>query len=353
MPDDIPSAAIRTTITAFSSTMRTGAIGALASASGFGLFEMIRSSLKPIGDLIQHRITGHMDMTDVVGVEIIRLETFELYFCIIGDLERHSTGTVTRYVENPDGLQRIQRVDFGYHSRLFNHQWINFEVDDDKIVIWMYQGMKRKEVVAVSITAYLHLVYHPPTPITYHYIQKGSEWDIPQRKRGHVLATLTPSQQNFMAQVNIFLESTRAKMGCFIHGAPATGKSAIIQHMSTTLHRKVYHLVLNDAGMTDVVFASLVASVQPNSILVLDEFEKQYVRMESNPNNLLSDGGILKSLDGPIPVSHKVIIILISNTNIADPETSALPAQIREPLFRVGRIGRIFEFTEVVVEPDE
>lgn len=342
--------------------IRSAAMNGFGGAMAMGIFDLIKDSIRPVGTIIKHRLIGNVDMSDSFGLEIFKNDTPRLFDCVMTDLKEKSSATVDRLVENPNGLERVKFVGPGYHTITYRNKCVNFEVEEDKIVVWIYYKSLRavtQQEVTLTLIEYLGSIYAPPARATkqsriYHFIQKGSVWNFPEIRRGYTISQLTSDQVRFMEYIDRFLRSQRrTKAGCLIHGLPGTGKSAIIQHMATVLNRRIYHINLNDIDMTDVIFTSLMAAVEAESIIVIDEFEKQYANISANPRNMLSDGAILNALDGSIPISHKVIIIMISNNNIADPTVSTLPDRIREPLFRSGRIGKIFEFTQTIVVDDD
>lgn len=332
---------------------RTAIVGGIGMALSMTIINHLKDIISSTMTSFKHRFIGNMTIVDYYSIEISKETTPKLFDNIIADLEEKSNDSVEMFSESSEGLVSTKRIVPGYYYISYQNVCINFEVTDDSIITWIYYESCRNP--DEFLRRYLNNVFIPPIVPErprriHHYLQNGSSWRYPEIRRSYIIERLTANQIEFMNYINRFIASTRrVKAGCLIHGPPGTGKSAIIQHMATLLNRRVYHINLNDTNMTDVVFASLIAGVEAEGIIIIDEFEKQYANLSNNPNNLLSDGAILNALDGSVPIAHKVIIILISNTNIS----TTLPDTIRSALFRSGRIGKIFEFTQVINIDDD
>ena len=133
------------------------------------------------------------------------------------------------------------------------------------------------------------------------------------------------------------------RKGYLIEGPSGTGKTTIIEKVASDYKMPVYSIQLNSKEMTDEVLVNLVANVPPYSIIVLDEFEKQYGTIKTNSK--ITDSGILSALDGMQRVSHGTLIVLVVNN------FNKLPASLKEPLMRPGRIDTKLVFNELIEPP--
>jgi len=130
--------------------------------------------------------------------------------------------------------------------------------------------------------------------------------------------------------------------GLMFCGCPGSGKTTLIEIIAKKYGMSIYNLNINSNDMTDITLNNLVATIQPNSILVLEEIDKQILALKSHPNSYVTLGGIISALDGPQRLSHSSIIIMTANSmNFLDEiESSAM--------FRKGRIDKTFIFTETL-----
>lgn len=125
------------------------------------------------------------------------------------------------------------------------------------------------------------------------------------------------------------------RRGYLIEGPPKTGKTTLCTMIAHKYNRNIYTITLNDDSISDNSLKNLINTVQKNSIILIDEFEKQIISaLKSNKN--LTSGGILSSFDGAERLSEGTIIFLTANT------TSCLDKQFRNALFREGRIDKHF-----------
>lgn len=116
------------------------------------------------------------------------------------------------------------------------------------------------------------------------------------------------------------------------------GKSTIVEIIAMKYGRSVYSIILNNNNMTDANLINLINQIPPNSLIVFDEFEKQYEAFTNNPNVKISNGGILSAIDGLPRLSHGSIVLMIVN------ERSILPKKLIDPLLRIGRLDKSFVF---------
>ena len=134
----------------------------------------------------------------------------------------------------------------------------------------------------------------------------------------------------------------RIRKDTFIVGGVGTGKTTVIEKLAINHNMSIYMVNLNSDGMTDSVLINLLANVPLKSLILFDEFDKQYTAIKTNTKISLSDGGILSAIDGPQRLSHGTIVIMIVN------DVNSLTTTFREQLIRPGRIDSTFNFTQLI-----
>ena len=89
--------------------------------------------------------------------------------------------------------------------------------------------------------------------------------------------------------------------------------------------------------MTDSTLITLFNQVPMNSIILIDEIEKQLETININKNKSLSYGGILSAMAGAEKLSHSVIIIITVN------DIDKLDSDFKKSLIRPGRIDNVVD----------
>jgi mitochondrial chaperone BCS1 len=130
------------------------------------------------------------------------------------------------------------------------------------------------------------------------------------------------------------------RRGYLIHGAPKTGKSAIGEIIAQKYNMTVYQIQLNSKDLEDNDLKLIVSKMVPNSILFVDEVEKQMESMKKQKIAYVTMAGVLSALDGPQKMSHGSIVIMTSN------KKTFLPEDEENALIRAGRIDQVFHFQE-------
>lgn len=127
------------------------------------------------------------------------------------------------------------------------------------------------------------------------------------------------------------------RRGYFLYGSPGTGKTTIAEILSYRYERTVYMITFNSKDMTDNVLINLISRVPRNSIILIEEIDKQLDSIGRNPTVSISDGGLLTAIDGPQRLSNGTIVILTSNRR------NILPEDRQRALLREGQIDKTFE----------
>ena len=129
--------------------------------------------------------------------------------------------------------------------------------------------------------------------------------------------------------------------GYLLYGAPGTKKSTTIEAMAIKYNMSVYLVNLNSEGMTDTTLINLISTIPEHSLIVFEEIDEQLKTMVDNANNKVSFGGILSAIDGPQRVSNSCLIVMTTNNK------DIISDITKRPLFRPGRIDKIFNFEKI------
>lgn len=160
-------------------------------------------------------------------------------------------------------------------------------------------------------------------------------------------STITKDMRILLDDVHIFKSDENFykskgipyRRGYLLYGDSGTGKSSCVEIIAKTYGMVIHLLNINARDMTDTILINLLSKVPENSIICIEEIEKQLETLKRNQNVNVSIGGILTALDGPQRLSHSTIIILTSNMR------TFLNENDEKALFREGRIDKIYEFT--------
>ena len=229
---------------------------------------------------------------------------------------------------------------------------INITLSDDKIDLQYYVFNENDNL----LKNFLDEIYQTHTStenVILFYTSEGYEWGRPIFRRPRNTNRITQGMRNMLDDVNHFLNPETEneyenvtgnpyRRGYLVIGKPGTGKSLVAEIIAKEHNRPIYSITFNSKDMTDAVLINLISNVPANSLIVIDEFEKQYGNVKNNPDIRLSNAGILNAIDGPQRLSHGTIIILMANNidNIDD--------ELKIPLLRKGRIDKIYRFEEQV-----
>lgn len=172
-------------------------------------------------------------------------------------------------------------------------------------------------------------------------------WGSPNRRAKVIISNLTDDMQSFMDDVDIFMKNrNRRARGYLLNGVKGAGKSIMMKVIASKYDMPMYHVTLNSPTMSGVVLINLISKVPPGSLIIFDEFEKQYQSAITNRREgYLSSADILEALSDCI--SERTIVVLIAN------KIDALPLEFMDPLLRSGRIDKQFEFNERYQEFEE
>lgn len=187
--------------------------------------------------------------------------------------------------------------------------------------------------------------------INFFYIPTTEGWfnAIDRKSRNMDNVKLTSDMAHILLDIKQFLLAKHFydrngipfSKGYLIEGKPGTGKTSIVDIIATTHEMPVYEIIFNMNMMDDALFKKLLSEVPPNSIIVIEEMEKQLETIRNNTNINLSEGGILSGLDGPSRLSEGIIVIITVN------DTNELTENFLKALVRPGRIDEHYIFNDV------
>ncbi len=123
------------------------------------------------------------------------------------------------------------------------------------------------------------------------------------------------------------------KYNILFTGVPGAGKTSLSKALALKYKRKLYSINLSKS-LTDEDFTSLVLSVDPNSILLLEDIDSFFIDRQSTSDINISFSCLLNVLDGALSNINGLIIILTINH----------PDRVDPALLRPGRIDTIVKF---------
>lgn len=238
--------------------------------------------------------------------------------------------------------------DYGTYSVLADKKTIHININKSRIKVYgNYTNQVLKEIMDK-----IYCEYNVNPDIILSYTLDGTKWGPVNYHRPLANMKITADMQRMFDDVTIFFNQQTEKQyeidghpyrcGYLIHGKTGTGKTSIVRKIAATYKRPYYSINLNSSEMNDAIFINLVTSVPVNSIILIDEIDKQYKAIKSNPNVHISETGFLAAICGPIPMKNGTIIILTAN------DTTVFDKQFYETLIRLGRIDKEYHFTEIM-----
>lgn len=128
------------------------------------------------------------------------------------------------------------------------------------------------------------------------------------------------------------------RRGYILCGPPGKGKTTTIEKIAFDYNMSVYIITFNSSKMTDTTLINLINRVPQNSIIVIEEIDRQMKTIKKNKDKKLSLAGILSGLDGPTRLSNGTIIIMTTNSE------EFVKKYTKKSLIREGRIDKVFYF---------
>lgn len=245
---------------------------------------------------------------------------------------------ILRWIEeNAKGRKRTLASDnatFSVANGEYFLDGISFTVKSEEIVTRIFLG----EVSALErFATSCYKKYCAPSEVIFFYFSISADnWSIPVMRRPRVIEE-RESMEEILTDVRTFKAVDGPRRGYLLTGKGGTGKSTLVEHIARVYNMSIFLVSLNARDMTDATLINLVAQVEPGSLIVFEEFEKQLEAISADPNNRVSRGGILSAIDGPQRLSHGSIVILTANS------VTGIDKDFLELLLRPGRIDKHFK----------
>lgn len=187
-----------------------------------------------------------------------------------------------------------------------------------------------------------------PSEMIMTFTSSKDKWSFPiiRRPTQFKKENLTPDMKRALLDISKFKRNSQVyldkgvpyRRGYLLYGLTGGGKTTVVELAAKEHNMTLYNLTLNGNEMNDNVLTNLFAAVPPNSIVVLEEIDKQLKALQNNKLANVTIGGLLSAIDGPQRMSNGSLVMLTANTDdFLDKETSSY-------LFREGRIDRKIEF---------
>lgn len=131
------------------------------------------------------------------------------------------------------------------------------------------------------------------------------------------------------------------RRGYLLYGVPGSGKTSFVTALAGHLGLNIYALSLGNAGMTDDALQSLMITVPPRSIVLVEDLEAAFSRGLGSDDGTPGDAtasqltlsGLLNALDGATSQEGSITFL-----------TTNYPHMLPERLVRSGRIDMRIEF---------
>lgn len=268
-------------------------------------------------------------------------------FNAVKEIIKNKYNNKLNVIETIDGNENINyKITNGYYWFWHENSIIFANITDNKIELWNYFSSIQ------SLNSFKNAAcenHKQEDDFVVFYTQESDGWSYPNYRR-YVESNSTPSIEKFLHDVRIFRSESKKykeerrpyRKGYLIEGKSGTGKTTCVEKIAKEHNLSVYRIELNSANMDDLMLNNLISSVPINSVILFDEFEKQYQAINKDSRCKISDSGILGSLAGLPRLNHGNIVILTVN------DRSKIPGDFLGLLLRPGRIDENFEFIELL-----
>lgn len=220
----------------------------------------------------------------------------------------------------------------------------------EKITFTAATSLGRNAVVRMieGLLADKRNAYSPPA--LYIPSRYGGDWirrgDLPTRSVESIilkpgqLESLTTDLEKFLNDEDEYnrLSQPWHRGYCF-YGVPGTGKTSVARALASHFDLPTYYLPLGDIDK-DTNLTSLVASVQPRSVLLLEDVDVYHAATErSEEKGKASIAAMLNALDGVWTPHGLITIMTTNNRDVLD-----------DAMVRAGRVDVDEEFTSLDLE---
>ncbi|MBN8285230.1 ATP-binding protein [Zoogloea sp.] len=109
------------------------------------------------------------------------------------------------------------------------------------------------------------------------------------------------------------------RRGYLLYGAPGTGKTSLVTALASEMRLNVCSLSLAASGITDDKIGSLLASVPPRSIILIEDVDAFFRQREQQSQQVrLSFSGFLNALDGVAAHEGSVVFMTTNHPETLD-----------------------------------
>lgn len=179
-----------------------------------------------------------------------------------------------------------------------------------------------------------------------HIMKDDGSWSDPIIREHRKITNLTPEMEEVNQCVSDFLNpktkdeyQTRGipyRYGMLLYGDSGAGKTTMAEYIAQRYGMNMYCVNLISETLTDAILQHALVTLNDNSLIVLDEFDKVYPLLLKGQTHI-TFSGILSSLDGAIRLPQGCIVIMMMNK-------LKLKMIHRITLLRKGRLDAQFEF---------
>lgn len=262
----------------------------------------------------------------------------------------------------PNGI-----YNFRYQYSNGSSETIRVEITDEHIEVYMYVWFRDafdrsgEKIAAThrsnrqSLQKFIdevHTSYTDPAHYIIQFImQDDGSWSSPIVKQHRNIIGLTPEMTDADNKITDFLNpATKAnyhtrgiayRYGILLCGESGTGKSTVAELIAQKHRMDMYCINLISEKMTDALLQQSCVTINKQSLIVIDEFDKMYNQIGANNKTKVTMAGILSAIDGVIRLPEGCIVIVIMNGKLNDVITNPVH---RAALVRPGRLDKCVEF---------
>lgn len=260
----------------------------------------------------------------------------------------------------PDGCYLLT-----YKFKNNSEQEIRIFIEDKKLTVYRYirfidltddeayeQSHRRNmEILDRFVNEIFEKSMSPTDNIIQFLLEESGKYGNPITSRHREIKNLTLEMTQAIETIKEFLKPETAddyqqrgilyKYGLLLCGNSRCGKTTVAHHIAQTYQMYMYCIYLMANNMTNGTLIKSLTDIERNSLIVIDEFDKAYTNMVTNPKSKITMAGILSFLDGLIKLQHGCVCIIIMNGKLNDVITNQ---SHRASLISHSRLDRCIEF---------
>lgn len=245
------------------------------------------------------------------------------------------------------------------------YQYIRVSIDDKTITVYNYidlidlmddESYKLGHRINMKILdRFVNEIFEkamsPTDNIIQFLLEESGKYGNPITSRHREIKNLTHEMTQAIDLISGFLKPDTEvdyrskgiiyKYGLLLCGQSRCGKTTIAHYIAQKYQMYMYCIYLIANNMTDGTLIKSLTDLERNSLIVIDEFDKAYHNMVTNPKSKITMAGILSFLDGLIKLPHGSICIIIMNGKLNDVITNQ---SHRDSLISRSRLDQWVEF---------